>query len=45
MVKKQQFKIVIRYKSSITGYFVTEEYARNNPKTTYRVTFKIPINP
>lgn len=29
-----------RYRSSITGYFVTEKYARKHPKTTEKELIK-----
>ena len=30
----------VRYRSAITGGFVTEEYAKRNPDTTIRDTMK-----
>lgn len=43
MAKKQQFRIQIIYRDSVSGRMVTEEYAKKNPKTTTREVRKIPI--
>lgn len=44
MAKQQpKFKIQIFYRDAVSGHFVSEEYAKKNPKTTIKETRKIPI--
>jgi hypothetical protein len=38
MAKKN--KVIVRYRSAITGEWVTPAYAKKHPKTTVRVTEK-----
>lgn len=36
-------KKLYKFRSAITGRYVTEEYARKNPDTTVRETSKLPL--
>lgn len=36
-IKKKERKFIYRYRSSKTGEWVTEEYAKKHPATTERV--------
>lgn len=36
-------KKIFKYRSSITGGFVTKEFAEKNPNTTVKETVEIPI--
>jgi hypothetical protein len=40
-MKKKSPKVAVRYRSAITGRYVTEEYAKKHPETTVKERDKV----